>query len=366
MAYRIIKATTGLAFLVFASGAMTSQVLAQEVVARPATQPGELAISPATAPSTQPADEGITALIKRLGDDDFRVREEATEELFKCGKPALPELTKAVENENPEIQLRAQTLITRIEAASKPAVADVGPNNPNNIRINRGMMNGRAQVQFNGRMVVANGGQVSRISVSTNNGIKTVDADENGVQVSIKESPDGIDMSITRPVDGKPVTEDIKAKDAEELKKDNPEAFKLYEKYAGQKAGNMIQIRGGGVLIAPVPNDNDIQKQIQPQMPNRAGQPPINLLQHIRNNRQETRDNAIASIDDAIDRIRGVRKEEGCTPAELGELQGEIEHLITSTISTCSMAALPVCPQQCGRASIPNEWRTMQMEKVTK
>jgi tetratricopeptide (TPR) repeat protein len=67
-------------------------------------------------PSTDaPSDEAISKLIQQLGSAEFAEREAATKRLQSIGEAALPALREAAkDNDNPEIQRRAQRLIERI------------------------------------------------------------------------------------------------------------------------------------------------------------------------------------------------------------------------------------------------------------
>jgi hypothetical protein len=56
----------------------------------------------------------IARLIRQLGDDDFEVRESASQKLEKLGQPALAALRKALSSEDLEIRRRAVRLIERI------------------------------------------------------------------------------------------------------------------------------------------------------------------------------------------------------------------------------------------------------------
>jgi hypothetical protein len=50
-------------------------------------------------------------LIRRLGHDEYQVREKAEAELRKIGKPALTELQCAEKDPDPEIRTRAASLV---------------------------------------------------------------------------------------------------------------------------------------------------------------------------------------------------------------------------------------------------------------
>jgi hypothetical protein len=61
----------------------------------------------------------IRRLITQLGNDQFRTREKATDELFALGRISLPQLQQARKNADAEVARRARLLIERIE--SEPA-----------------------------------------------------------------------------------------------------------------------------------------------------------------------------------------------------------------------------------------------------
>ncbi len=58
----------------------------------------------------------IEKLIRALGDNQFSIREKASKRLLEIGVGALPELRKALENnEDPEVKNRAQQIVDEIE-----------------------------------------------------------------------------------------------------------------------------------------------------------------------------------------------------------------------------------------------------------
>ena len=175
------------------------------------------------APATQPAGDP-SALTRQLGDDDFHVRQEAARQLKALGKAAVPALQEARKSQDPEVHARAEELLQEID---RPPVLPV----PHPVS-------------------GGNFAATSSIRVSIVNGAKTIDASEPGRTVHIDEGKDGIAMKVTGQIDGKEVTRDYKAKNADELKKDNPEAFALYQQYAGDGAQQgQIQFQGGRVII---------------------------------------------------------------------------------------------------------------------
>jgi hypothetical protein len=72
------------------------------------------------------SDQEITRLIHQLGSMGLMDREQATQELSKIGKFALPSLKQAAASPGPEVRTRAQQLIERMEP-SRPIAARVDP-----------------------------------------------------------------------------------------------------------------------------------------------------------------------------------------------------------------------------------------------
>src|SRR5262247_528028 len=70
----------------------------------------------------------IQDLIRKLGSDDFAVRENASEELKKAGKTAREALKKAAdESDDPEVRQRARTILEDLAKAEKPRRTEVEP-----------------------------------------------------------------------------------------------------------------------------------------------------------------------------------------------------------------------------------------------
>jgi gas vesicle protein len=70
------------------------------------------------------AGKEIKALIDQLGSARFKDREQATHELSKLGKSALPSLKEAVKSPDAEVRRRAQQLVEQIES---PPVQSIDP-----------------------------------------------------------------------------------------------------------------------------------------------------------------------------------------------------------------------------------------------
>jgi len=54
-----------------------------------------------------PSAAQIQTWVKQLGDDDFKVREEATRNLIEAGEVAFEEVTKVTKSKDPEVNQRA-------------------------------------------------------------------------------------------------------------------------------------------------------------------------------------------------------------------------------------------------------------------
>src|SRR5215204_2872886 len=200
---------------------------------------GAIAAGPTTAPSVNEAQ--VNALIAQLGHDDFKIREEASSKLAKMGKPALEPLKQAMKSGDPEVQSRAEMLIKRIEQRPVPG----GPVNPDEPVVARSLR------------------------ISNDGGAKSVEVRENQRTITIREDGSGgISMTVSAIENGKRVSEEFKAKNSDDLKKQSPDAFTLYERWSGSNGNNPL-VRGaenlvlqgpilvGGLQALPVPLAQD-------------------------------------------------------------------------------------------------------------
>lgn len=256
--------------------------------------------------------ESISELVKQLDADEFARREEASRQLSELGAAAVPDLAKAaqgrsleasarafailkkfVTGEDATLQGTARETLTRIAGQREPAEKNkddalaaaaakaaeiLGQSQASRFADARNVpppaVFPQPQIPFGGqpRMIIR-GHQVvgNRISVKVVDGTREVDADEtmpDGQKRSVKIVSDpksGIRMEVTTTKDGKPLTEKYAAKDAESLKKDHPEAARIYEQYNG--AGGVMQFGGGGIRAIPEPLPRiDMDAQIENQL----------------------------------------------------------------------------------------------------
>jgi hypothetical protein len=194
---------------------------------------------PAPAPAVGEASaEEIKRLIKDLGDDSFEVRERATRRLVEIGKPALPAVKEAQTSKDAEVRSRADKIVDRLDPKPKTPAKNSDPVAPQiapgGIRII-----GPGNVQIKVQAVGGVGGAV----------VKEIQVQEDGKKVHITENAEGIKVVVTeKDPNGKEATREFKAKTAEDLKKNHPEAYELYIKHSG---GVQLNIAPG--VLRPVP-----------------------------------------------------------------------------------------------------------------
>ena len=92
-----------------------------------------------------------------------------------------------------------------------------------------------------------NGGAAMKtLSVTNNNGVREIKATEGDKSVKIEDDPaKGIKIESTDKVNGKEVTKKYEAKNVDELKKKQPEGYKIYKEYGEQQA----QRRGRSIAV---------------------------------------------------------------------------------------------------------------------
>jgi hypothetical protein len=224
-------------------------------------------------PAAESPAEDVAELIRQLDADRFTDRQAASNKLEAAGERAIPHLIETAENGSVEASARAVNILAAhlsgrdaatkaaarealeklaesknastarrakgaIEESQKPqpataparrAIRIIGANG--RIQIGGAVPGGQIQVQVQQRAV--GGGR--QVTITTVNGVKTINAVEGNRKVQIKDDPqNGIEMEVTETKDGKAVTEKYKAKNAEDLKKKHPDAYKIYDEYARQ------------------------------------------------------------------------------------------------------------------------------------
>jgi len=235
----------------------------------------------AAAPENQEQAAEIGKTIEQLKSGRFNERETASRKLAEFGRAAIAPLTEAAMGNQREVTMRAinilkrylesndqetrqaaraalETIATGTQAsAARQAQQILNPPAPpeaeappaGRIRVLGGPIQIRVQAGVAGNQ---------RIRIKQVNGVKEIEAVENGLKVTIKEGPGiGIKLEVTEKKDGKETTKKYEAKDADELSKKHPEAHKLYKKYTKQPKFN-IQLPNLQQAVPLIPGQNQL------------------------------------------------------------------------------------------------------------
>lgn len=265
--------------------------------------------------------EKIAESIRQLDSDRFAQRQRASQQLYDAGQAAIPALLETARGsakeaaqravdilkrflQNPEeaTQSQARAALEKIAADGSSPVAKAAeqalrpkpeaPAPPQAIpapplpRIQVGGI--QKQFQFGGGL---GGGSSKRVSIV--DGVKNIEISEKGRKIKIVEDPaKGIEIEITETKDGKQETQKYEAKDADELKKKNADAHRLFEEHTKQ-----------GIQINGLPGIQ-IQQGILPP----GGALPIDpekLVEQLQQRGQsnEALDKALQQVRDAIEQL---------------------------------------------------------------
>ena len=193
--------------------------------ADPSPEPKGTASPPETRPTpprgpAAAAPEDVDALVRQLGDEDFKQRKAASERLRRLGPAALKALGAARRSGDPAVAARADALIRQIRRV--PSLLE---------RPRRGGLRGAHRVRIN----VVNGTRMTEV----------FDGD---LRVSITEGPQGVEVVVNAIEDGRQVVERARAANPAELKARHPAAYELYERYALE--GNAL-VLPPNVIVPP-------------------------------------------------------------------------------------------------------------------
>jgi hypothetical protein len=194
-------------------------------------------------PATQPAYE---PLIAQLGDDNPHLRDAAVRELRKAGREALPLLRDAANSSNLQVRESAEMLVAEAEGKRIPTTGHqasarqaLSPADALELQA-LAMPQGRIIVR-GGNLVLNNvrlnnmPGQMQLQVIRNGQFTRDMTINENGRKIQIHEDNNGIKMQVGEGAEAK----EYAARNADELKEKEPEAFKLYEKYAQNGAGRL-------------------------------------------------------------------------------------------------------------------------------
>ena len=232
----------------------------------------------------EPSATELARWIHDLNDDDFQVRQRATEKLEKTGPRVYVALVGAMHAASLETRTRALGILGRafrstdtdrkeaaqkaLEQLAKPESGTVAVRARAILRpfapsarateqqvagtvVPRILGNGQRMLlvpvpgglQLQGRIQIqagiAGGMRAIKLPVG-GNGTRTIEIQRNGKQIKIQEDARGrIKMSIAETVNGKPKIVHYDAKNAADLKRQHPEAYKIY--LAERQSGPKIQ-----------------------------------------------------------------------------------------------------------------------------
>jgi hypothetical protein len=309
---------------------LAAAVLCTSVFAEDDKPKVEAKAEPAVAKAASAAE--IDKLMEQLDSNVFAERQAAQQKLTEIGKAALPAIEKGTQNVSREVAVRSLDILKgqfqkgddATKAAAKEVLQRLAKNNdgtlakrageilspPKPVTQNAqgvpGIVPGRiggAQIQI--QIAGGAGGNFKR-SVKDVNGVKEIEAEENGKKVKIVDDPaKGIKLEMTETKDGKETTQKYEAKDAAELKTKHPEAHKLYEEYTKQPAG--IQIRGFAVPGAIPPG----AIPAIPVLPGAPGGVKIPRIKILRPDELEaaksSADGALKEIDSALKTLKDAK-----------------------------------------------------------
>lgn len=320
--------------------------------------------------SSAPADENgadaaaspvqIAEWIAELDNDDFATREAAQLSLQKAGKPALDALGKAAMGDSQEAGVRAIEILKRhfrgeddslkqaAEAALKkisaadntiaagrannalqpePEKPEVDPKQATPFGPRVIPFGGRGGIRIEARAIAIGGRGAKRVSVKNVDGNKEIEVEEEKRSIKINETAEGkIKMEITAKdkgdMDG---TEKYEAENAEALKKNHPEAYKVYEQYSKGGGGARIEFRA--LPAAPGPGGAIPRIKVLPALPRALPAERVKRLDEARKRLEEAQKQMKKAIEEA-------GKAEGLIPADvqfdaiikqLEEVRGQIE-----------------------------------------
>ncbi|MDY0169451.1 MAG: hypothetical protein RBS80_23115 [Thermoguttaceae bacterium] len=243
-----------------------------------------------TSAAPAPADaERIAGLVEQLDSDSFAERQAASDKLAEFGRPAIEALAKAALGDSLEVTVRSIDILRsmlqsndeptreaakaaleglakgpRTGAARRAAQALKPPEEPPPpaAQLVPGIPGAAIQIAVAG---------ARRVNVRIVDGVKTIEAEEADKKVKIVDDPNqGIKMEVATKKDGKDVVETYEAKNAEELKKQHPDAYKTYSQYSQMGGGGAIAVQmqiGGNAQAVPIPIQQAVPIPVQPDAP---------------------------------------------------------------------------------------------------
>jgi hypothetical protein len=243
---------------------------------------GAAAQSPPLVAPVPVSDAELAGWIADLQSDNFKARRTAMRQLLDAGAAAVGPVAQAAETDDLELASRcidilkvmqqsenvaaklvadaALTRLARSERASVAQRAAEAVKKPEPVDDNRfGAVQIQLQVGPAGGIRIGRGArrQLQRENVvlrqTVNNGQRTTEVETGGRKIHISDSQGkDIVVKVTGQVDGKEKTTEHKAKDLDELKKNHPEAARLYEQYALGQNNIGVGANGGAIVVGQI------------------------------------------------------------------------------------------------------------------
>jgi hypothetical protein len=209
--------------------------------------------------------------VRQLDSNQFSQRHEASQQLESVGSEAIPALAAAAVGTSREVTLRSLDILRKhfgrddqvLRAAAQAALEKIAASDhasaaqrakdildpPPPPAAAPGIRFALPQIQI--QMNAVAGNQARRIQIK--NGVKQTDITDGDRQIKIVDNPGGsIQLEVTEKKDGKQTTEKYEAKNADDLKKNHPEAHQLYQKYS-QQMGPVVRIQAAQAQPGGVP-----------------------------------------------------------------------------------------------------------------
>ncbi len=249
--------------------------------------PGALGDDPPSATEGSASEEQIAEWIADLDAAEFSQRQDATIALRRQGPAVFPQLVEAARGTSRERSARAVQIIEfhyrngsdQAKQQAKRALETIAEKaSPRIARRAKSILHPTPEVdpaaparaaqqaailRLRAMRAAALGNGARTVTISNVNGVKTITIREKNRTVKLVESPqDGITLTITQTKNGKQEVKVYKAKNADELKKKDKQAYEVYQEAKKEDKGvGRIQIQLG-VVPGAIP--------VQPARPQRA------------------------------------------------------------------------------------------------
>jgi len=217
--------------------------------------------SKSSSPETTPdAARDLAQLVQDLVDPKFAVRQAASAKLVQSGSAGMNAVAKAAESDDLELTSRCLAVLAEglstadetvkksareaLERLTKSENKSVAKRAQQALEAPLGPLPGAViQGPRRGRVGMAAGNNIA-IKIAVNNGARELRITENGKEIVITDNNGKeISVTITETLNGMKKVTAATGKDAEELKKNSPEAHAYYERY-GKGNGIRIQVNG--------------------------------------------------------------------------------------------------------------------------